>query len=43
MVSMCGGCNLYEPWAAVVVGLIAGSAYMAVHLTMLRFQAITKS
>ena len=40
MVSMCGGCNLYEPWAAVVVGLMAGLAYIAVHLIMLRFQVI---
>ena len=38
MVSMCGGCNLYEPWAAVLVGFAAGHCYMAVHLIMLRFQ-----
>ena len=38
MVSMCGGCNLYEPWAAVLVGLIAAHCYLAVHVIMLRLK-----
>jgi hypothetical protein len=37
---MCGGCNLYEPWSAVVIGLIAGHAYIAVHIIMLRLQVL---
>ena len=24
MVSMCAGCNLYEPWAAIIVGALGG-------------------
>ena len=24
MVSMCAGCNVYEPWAALLIGLMAG-------------------
>ena len=38
---MCGGCNLYEPWAAVLVGLIAAHCYLAVHVIMLRLKVCT--
>ena len=24
MVSLCAGCNLYEPWAAIIVGALGG-------------------
>ena len=33
---MCGGCNQYEPWAAIVVGIIGGFAFTACHYTMLK-------
>ena len=36
MVSVCAGCNLYQPWAALVVGAGAGVWYVAVHLLMVR-------
>ena len=31
MVSQCAGCNLYEPWAALVVGSMAGGVFIFVH------------
>ena len=27
MVSLCAGCNIYEPWAGLVVGILAGCVY----------------
>jgi len=38
MVSMCAGCNVYEPWAAIIVGVGAGFAFIGVHFAMLKFQ-----
>jgi len=38
MVAMCGGCNVYEPWAALIVGGVAGVCYLATHFGMLRFK-----
>ena len=35
-VSMCAGCNVYEPWAALVVGGGAGVTYFWIHTLMLR-------
>uniref|UniRef100_H2YUH3 Ammonium transporter n=1 Tax=Ciona savignyi TaxID=51511 RepID=H2YUH3_CIOSA len=35
MVSMCAGCNDMLPWAAVVIGTIAGLAFMGWHHLML--------
>jgi len=33
---MCAGCNVYEPWAAIVIGVIAGMAFVACHYAMLK-------
>ena len=38
MVSLCGGCNLYEPWAALIVGGFGGVGFMIVHFGMLRLK-----
>ena len=38
MVSLCAGCNLYEPWAALIVGGIGGVAFMCVHFGMLKLR-----
>jgi len=38
MVSLCAGCNLYEPWAALIVGALGGVAFICVHLAMLRLK-----
>jgi len=35
MVAMCAGCNLYEPWAALIVGSWGGLGFLAVHRLML--------
>ena len=35
MVALCAGCNLYEPWAALVVGAGGGLGFMAIHHLML--------
>ena len=31
MVSLCAGCNLYEPWAAIIVGALGGQTE---HITL---------
>jgi len=33
---MCAGCNVYEPWAALVIGVIGGGAFTATHFLMLK-------
>lgn len=38
MVALCGGCNYYEPWAALIVGGIGGIGFMLVHFGMLRLK-----
>ena len=38
MVPLCSGCNLYEPWAALIVGALGGMGYRAIHLAMLRLK-----
>ena len=35
MVAQCAGCNLYEPWAALLVGLMAGLVFIGLHDLML--------
>ena len=34
MVSLCAGCNLYEPWAALIVGSWGGLAFIGLHHLM---------
>ena len=36
MVALCAGCNLYEPWASLIVGGIAGVACIAVNRMMIK-------
>jgi len=36
MVAQCAGCDVYPPWAAIVVGTIGGLAFTAVHSVMLK-------
>ena len=38
MVSLCAGCNLYEPWAAIIVGCLGGVGCIIVHHIMLRLR-----
>ena len=38
MVSICAGCNLYEPWAAAIVAIIAGILYVFFSRMMLAFK-----
>ena len=35
MVSLCAGCDLYEPWAALVVGVWGGLAFLSLHHLLL--------
>ena len=36
MVAMAGGCNLYEQWAALLVGIMGGAACTAISMAMLK-------
>jgi len=36
MVAQCAGCNSYEPWAALIIGVFGGLVYIGVHHLMLR-------
>jgi len=38
MVSQCAGCNVYEPWAALVVGAGAAFCFLCIHTIMLRMK-----
>jgi len=38
MVAQCAGCNLFEPWAALIVGVFGGIAFIAVHEAMLKMR-----
>ncbi len=35
---MCAGCNTYEPWAALLIGIMAGFVFVAIHILMLKFK-----
>jgi len=36
MVSQCAGCNVYEPWAGLVIGMMAGCVYFGVSKLMVK-------
>ena len=38
MVAQCAGCNIFEPWAALIVGVFGGIAFIAVHEAMLKMR-----
>ena len=38
MVIMCAGCNVYQPWAAILVGIFGGFGFVATHTLMLKFK-----
>ena len=35
-VAQCAGCNVYEPWAAMVIGAGAAFVYLCIHTLMIR-------
>ena len=37
-VAQCAGCNVYEPWAAMVIGAGAAFVYLCIHTLMIRWQ-----
>ena len=38
MVAQCAGCDSYMPWAALIVGVFGGVAFLATHEIMIRCQ-----
>ena len=38
MVALCAGCNVYEPWAALIVGALGGLGFQLIHSVMLSLQ-----
>merc|ERR1719266_1146281 len=38
MVALCAGCNLFEPWAALIVGGLGGLGFMVIHFSMLKMR-----
>lgn len=36
MVSLCGGCNVYQPWGAILVGIMGGFGFILTHYLMLK-------
>ena len=37
MVAMCAGCNEFEPWAALLVGVFSGAVFTAIRESMNRY------
>ena len=35
--AQCAGCNVYEPWAAMVIGAGAAFVYLCIHTLMIRW------
>ena len=38
MVAMCAGCNQFRPWFAVLIGVIAGVAFIGWHHFILKIK-----
>jgi Amt family ammonium transporter len=38
MVAQCSGCNTYQPWAAITIGIIGGMVFLGVHFLMLKMK-----
>jgi len=38
MVSQCAGCNIYEPWAAFVIGSLAGPVFIGVRQAIIKLK-----
>lgn len=38
MVSLCGGCDEYAPWGALIVGSFGGFTFVGIHILMEKFQ-----
>ena len=36
MVAQCAGCDEYQPWGALIVGMFGGVAFIAVHIAMIK-------
>ena len=36
MISMCAGCDRYNPWSAMFIGSVGGSVFLTVSKVMLR-------
>ena len=36
MVAQCAGCNLYEPWAGLLIGFMAGCVYYGISKLMVK-------
>ena len=39
---MCAGCNVYEPWAALLIGLVAGMFFYIFEAACLPIKNISK-
>ena len=42
MVAMCAGCDKFEPWSALLVGVFGGAVFTAVREVMIRYNQILK-
>ena len=38
MVCMCAGCNVYQPWSAILIGIFAGVGFLFTHFLMLKLK-----
>ena len=38
MVAQCAGCDSYEPWAAILIGAMAGPVFIGIHDLMLKLR-----
>ena len=38
MVAMCAGCNVLEPWGAIILGIFAGAGYTTMEHMLVKWQ-----